>query len=190
MHKIKLFSVRWKEGSTLAVVILLLIFSWLVLLAWIDGFGVLPLIPYDDVMPEGRPLPGTWQRQLNDFFERPPWRHLPACLIVGVSTVLLMIALGRTSKSPLGIIQRSIRLGLGFALSNFLLVAAMISIGYMDLVPNDLKQTLTLQYGRYGPAFLLMFMDILFALVPWLALQAWGIPKWVLAHSPREAVSQ
>jgi len=181
---------RWKHGLILAAVILLLTFSWLVLFGWIDEFGIYLLVPYDDVWSEGRPFPGTWQRQLNDFFERPPWRHLPACLIVGASTVLLMIALGRTSKSPLGIIQRSIRLGLSFALSNFVLVAAMMSIGYVNPSPNELKQALALQYGRYGPAFLLMFMDILFALVPWLALQAWGIPKWVLARSPREAVSQ
>lgn len=181
---------RWKHGLILAVVILLLLFSWWLASGWINVSAVACLVPYDDVWPEGRPLPGTWQRQLNDFFERPPWRYLPAWLTTGASIVLLIITLRRTSKSPLGIIQRSIRLGLGFALSNFLLVAAMISIGYMDLVPNKLGQTLVLRYGRYGGAFSSMFMDILFLLVPWLALQAWGIPKLVLARSPRKAVSK
>ena len=171
-------------------VILLLTFSWLVLFGLIDGFGIYRLVPYDDVWSKSRPFPGTWQRQLNDFFERSPWRHLPACLIVGASTVLLMIALGRTSKSSLGIIQRSIWLGLSFALANFVLVAAMMFIASVTPSPNKLEQALALQYGRYGPAFLHMFTDILFALGPWLALQAWGIPKWILARFPREAVSK
>ena len=183
-------TLRWKEGSTLAVVILFLTFSWWLASGWINEFAVACLVPYDDVWSEGRPFPGTWQRQLNDFFERPPWRYLPAWLTVGASIVLFIITLRRTSKSPLGIIQRSIRLGLGFALSNFVLVAAMLSMSYMDLVPNKLGQTLALRYGRYGGAFSSLFMDILFLLVPWLALQAWGIPKLVLARSPREAVSK
>ena len=171
-------------------VILLLTFSWLVLFGWIDEFEIYRLVPYDDVWSEERPLPGPWQHQLNDFFERSPWRHLPACLIVGASTGLLMIALGRTSKSSLGIIQRSIWLGLSFALSNFVLVAVMLFIASVNPIPIELNQALALQYGRYGPAFLQMFTDILFALVPWLALQAWGIPKWILARFPREAVSK
>ena len=174
----------WKQSLILVVGILLLIFSWVALFFWIDRFVMLSFIPYDDVMPEARPPIGTWQRQLNDFFEKPPGRHLPAWLIVGASIAIFIVALGRAPQSP----AVSIRLGLSFALSNLLLIVAMVFstliLGSLPLELPSLNPMYDYHPG-YGWTFKFILADTLL-LGLWLALQVWGIPKWVLARFPRE----
>jgi multisubunit Na+/H+ antiporter MnhB subunit len=175
-----------KRKLLVVVGILLLVFSWVALFFWVDGFVMLSFIPYDDVMPEARPSLGTWQRHLNDFFERPPGRHLPAWLIVGASIAVFIISLGRAPQSP----AVSIRLGLSFALSNLLLVVAMaFSISILGSLPLELPSLNPMYHYHpgYGWTFKFILTDTLL-LGLWLALQVWGIPKWVLARFPREVV--
>ena len=161
-----------KQSIALAVGVLFLVLSWAALFWWINEFAIYALVPYDDVWPEFRPLPGTWQRELNDFFERPPVRYMPACLAVGVS-VVLFLAHSRTFRSH----GARIRLTLCFALSNFLLVLAMIAESYIDIM-DFLPELPYSIYGRYGCAYGSILVDTLL-LGLWLALQAWGIPKLI-----------
>ena len=174
-----------RQGVALALGGLLLVLSWAALFGWINEFAILSLIPYDDVWPEFRPSPETWQRQLNDFFERPPWRYLPACLSVGISVALFLVH-SRTYKLP----AARIRLEVGFALSNFLVTLAMVKFDFLDFLPV-LPCLLVYDYevGGYGWTYRFILADTLLVGL-WLALQAWGIPKWVSARAPREAVSQ
>lgn len=116
---------RLKQCLPLAMKLFLLLLSWIAMFFWVKEFVMLAVIPYDDVMPEARPLPGTWQRQLNDFFERPPWRLVPAWFITGVSIAVFLILL--TRSSPL----YAAHIGLSLALSNFLLIIVSIFIGYV-----------------------------------------------------------
>lgn len=178
---------RFRQGTILALGTLLLVLSWLVLFWWLDEFAILSLVPYDDVMPEARPSPDTWQRQLNDTFEIPPWRHVPAWLLVSVSIALFIIALGRTSKWP----AVGVRLELYFALSNFLFVAVSFLSGFALVFLPNLP---VLKAGEYYPpgyewTYRFILADTVF-LILWLVLQAWGISKWLLSRFPHEAANR
>lgn len=176
---------RFGRDTILTLVMLFLVLSWLVLFRWLDEFAILSLVPYDDLMPEDRPPPGTWQRSLNDTFESPPWRHVPAWFLVSVSIALFIItAFGRTSKWSVGSV---VRLGLGFALSNILLVAVMFLSGFAAALLPSMP---SLEPGLYPPGYGWTYKFILADLVLlafWLVLQAWGMPKWLLARFPRRA---
>ena len=170
-----------RQGVALVLSGLLLVLSWVAVFGWINGLAILSLIPYDDVWLEFRPSSDTWHRKLNDFIERPPMRYVPACLAVGVS-VALFLAHSRTFKTP----RARIRLALGFTLSNFLLVYALYSHFWVQAFLPELPRSV---YGGYGWTYRFILADTLL-LGLWWALQAWGIPKWVSARAPREAVSQ
>ncbi len=174
---------RWKRSLIQAMAIFFLLSSWWVASGWINELAICALVPYDDVWPEFRPLPGTWYRDLNDFFEGPPWRYLPACLSVGVSIALFLLVHRRAYKSP----STSIRLALTFALSNFLLVACALYSAFHigDLLP-ELPRSV---YGRYGYTYGFILVDTLLVVL-WWAIQAWGITKWVSVRAMYKAVSQ
>ncbi len=162
-----------KSRAILTLVLLLLVFSWLALFVWLNGFAILSLIPYDDTAPEARPPADTWQRQLNDFFERPPWRNLPAWFLVGISVLLFITAVIRTSP-----VSRT-RLGLLFAFSNLAVVVAMALSTYI-LSPLPTLRFLEPGYYRpgYGWTYRFILMDAVL-LAGWLFLQARGITEWV-----------
>lgn len=164
-----------KQGIALALGGILLILGWAALLWWINEFAIYALVPYDDVWPKFRPLPGTWPRELNDFFERPPVRYVPGCLALGVS-VVLFLAHSRTFKSP----AARIRLAIGFALSNFLITLAMFanSGDILDFLP-ELPRSV---YGRYGSAYRSILANTVLVGL-WLSCQAWGIPKMLRGFS-------
>lgn len=165
---------RFKPGIILVVGILLLVFSWLVLF-WLVEFDTDLLAPYDTTPLANRPPWGTWQRDLSDFFQDPPGSVIPALLIVGISIVLLVIALGRTPGS----FNVRIRLLLSFALSNLVIVAAMFFSGF---VVADLPLEIA-PYPGYGWTLKFLVPDILL-LALLFALQGWDIPKWLLTRFP------
>jgi hypothetical protein len=184
----------WKQGIALALGGLLLIFSWMAVFGFLDVFVVeFLLIPYD-VPSEARPSPETWQRQLNDFFERPPWRHLPALLGVGFSVSLFFFHI-RASKPGAACLRLALILAPIFALSNFLLImASFFSTSIVDsllpLLPSlnpihhiDPTSGAPVRYipelgGRYAHTYKFLLADTLLVAL-WLALQAWGIPKLI-----------
>ena len=169
---------RRKHGLIQAVLTLLLLFSWWLALGWVSEDVTLSLVPYDDVWPEFRPSPETWQRQLNDLFERPPVRYMPACLLGGAS-ILLFLVHRYTFRSP----AARVRLILGFTASNLLLVLATFAAAFVliDLLP-ELPRSV---YGRYGYTYRAILVDTLLVGL-WWALQAWGIPRWASARAPHD----
>jgi hypothetical protein len=179
----------WKQGIALILGGLLLIFSWMAVFGFLNVFVVEPhLIPYDDVPSEARPSPETWQRQLNDFFERPPWRHLPAWLGVGFSVFLFFFHI-RTFKPAAARLRLALILAPIFALSNFLLImASFFIIPIVDSLPPlpslnpihhiDPMSGAPVRYRGYGDTFPSLLADTLLVVL-WLALQAWGIPRLI-----------
>jgi len=107
-----------KRHIALTFGILLLILSWAVLFWAVDLMFVEVLTPYSSMMREARPSPGTWRRELNDFFER-NGIFVPI-LIVGGSVGLFVVALARVGWKESG------RLILRFTLSNVGIAAGML----------------------------------------------------------------
>jgi len=141
------------------------------------GIAAWSLAPYDTTPLADRPPRGTWQRDLSDFFQVPPGSVIPALLSVGISVVLAIIALRRIPDSS----NVRTQLMLGFALSNIVVVAAMF-------LGNFLVADLPLEiapYPGYGWTLKFLAKDILL-LALLFALQACGIPKWLLARFPKE----
>jgi hypothetical protein len=180
----------WKQGIALALSGLLLIFSWMAVFGFLDVFVVeFLLIPYDDVPSEARPSPETWQRQLNDFFGRPPWRHLPALLGVGFSVSLFFFHI-RASKPGAARLRLALILAPIFALSNFLLImASFFSTPIVYSLPSlpslnpihhiDPTSGAPVRYIQgYAHTYKFLLADTLLVAL-WLALQAWGIPKLI-----------
>lgn len=165
---------RFMPGIILVVAIVFLVFSWLALF-WLVELDTDLLAPYDTTPLDHRPPRGTWQRDLSDFFQVPPGSVIPASLSIGISMVLLIITLGRTP----GQFNVRIRLLLSFALSNLVIVAAMFFSGF---VVADLALELA-PYPGYGWTLKFLVPDILLVALLF-ALQAWGIPKWLLARFP------
>ena len=169
---------RFNPDIILVVGILVLVFSWLVLF-WLVEFETELLAPYDTTPLENRPPRGTWQRDLSDFFQVPPGSVIPASLIVGISMVLLVIALGR-APAP-GSFNLRIHLLLSFALSNLVIAAAMFFSGF---VVADLPLEIA-PYPGYGWTLKFLAPDILL-LALLFALQGRGIPKCLLARFPNQ----
>lgn len=172
----------WKTTLQLIAVGGLLLFSWGALFGWITEFVVDgTLVPYAGITPPERPPADTWQRQLNDYFDWPPFRERrPAWLSVGVSLVLFGVALRRIPRSSAAII----RLGLGFALSNLLfIVVLLVSQPLVDFLPELSFLDPPGYRAGYGWTYKFIVADSLL-LVGLLALQARSIPKWIVAGFP------
>ena len=174
MHKVgQDFQLR--QVLLLAIISLLLFSSWVILFFWIREFAILSMIPYDDVMPEARPSPRTWQRQLNDFFERSPWRQVPAWLITGSSIVAFLIVLVRSSLS----FSECTRFSIMLAILNFSFISAMVLI---SVVLASVRLTLPFlnppydYHPGYGWTFKFILADILLLGI-WLTAQVWLVSK-------------
>jgi hypothetical protein len=174
------YGMKW--AVILLAGVLFLTFSWVTLFWCFDEFVLLPLVPYDNVILDERPAPGSWQRQLNDFFEKSPARHLPAWFLTAMSVVFFVTTWRHVSKSPF----KSIKLELIFALSNFFLIAAVFVSSFV--VGSILPELPNAVYGRYGWTYRFIVAHTLLVGF-WLTFQAWGIPKWLLACTPHEAAS-
>jgi hypothetical protein len=78
-----------------SLLILLLLASWLLLFAMVS-VATWGLTPYDTTPLELRPEPGTWAREINDFFLTGAARYLPAILVVGTGMSLFARTWSRT----------------------------------------------------------------------------------------------
>ena len=84
------------EGIGLLAATLLLVASWCFLFLLLGLKSRELLAPWADAWP-GMPLPmpGTWERTLNDFFKRAPGMYLPGALLMGSSMVLFLQGMTR-----------------------------------------------------------------------------------------------
>ncbi|NJO82256.1 MAG: hypothetical protein HC828_05235, partial [Blastochloris sp.] len=73
-------------NHTAAIIVLLL--SWILVFYLLTFFTELTLVPYDTMLISDRPPIGTWQRTLNDFFERPPASYLPSMVFLTASFMI------------------------------------------------------------------------------------------------------
>lgn len=162
-----------------AAVTLLLVGSWYVLLVLLRLKTIDLLAPYADcpLRPEllpgipPRPPFGTWQRSLNDLFERAPGSYLPGVLLVASTAVPLL----RTAFRR----KATVRLLLGLAASNllFLFLYAIAEEPALRLPLLWLPQprpSSDLGYHRTWPGIVLLV--VLSALL--ISLQ-WQLRRWL-----------
>ncbi|NJL54325.1 hypothetical protein HC928_03435 [bacterium] len=71
------------SNHTAAIIVLLI--SWITLFYLVNVLTEVTLVPYDTMPISERPPIGTWQRTLNDFFERPPANYLPSIVFLAAS---------------------------------------------------------------------------------------------------------
>ena len=143
--------------------IVLLLLSWGTLF-WFIVLETNLLLPYDTSWydywgwPQGSPPPGSWQRNLNYFFESPVGSVLPAILVVGMSALLLGVILFHFPQHR----KRPRPLLLSFAVTNLVSIPVMFWISYVVA-------------GRLtGMVIWLSFWPLLILL---LTVQGWMLPK-------------
>jgi len=168
---------RRVPNAAFAVAFLVLAFSWMFLFSVI-GFATWSLAPYDTSWynywgwPSDSPLPGSWQRSLNSFFEEPPGSVLPAVLSVGASIAFFTIAFRRARD----LTAARLWLVLSFAVTNLVIGAAM----FFDSLVIDWPLEVGPAPG-YDWTVQFLIPDVLL-LAMLLGLQVWGIPKLVRAR--------
>lgn len=101
-----------------------------------------------------RPPTGTWQRELNDFFDREPNYYLPGIAIIAVNLVLLLKGMARSVTGEI-----RYHLPLAFALTNLaFLVSSFLSIFILYPLPDlwlpQPRPTIDVGYHRTWPALL------------------------------------
>ncbi|CAG0936324.1 hypothetical protein TFLX_05194 [Thermoflexales bacterium] len=160
-------SVRSRPTLVLTLAVLLLILS-LFSLSWSAEITYWGFAPYDSMPLEARPLPGTWQRDLNDFFEYSIGNQTFAAVLLGLGLVFPLLALRKMPNTP----ERWTRLLVGFALTNFALTAGMMAIIvvmaklHLELEPDP------------GYGWMVKFLvPELFLLGLWIVLQVRSIPR-------------
>lgn len=126
----------------------LLLFTWLILCAWILAATESWLAPWDIVPLSQRPPVGDWQRALNDYFENRPGAVLPAYVTLATSVLLFLVRLARDHDRA--------SLPLEFATLNLLFVVADIGLVILVWLP-DLwlarpRSSLDVGYKRTWPA--------------------------------------
>ena len=121
----------WLSLVLSASTIALLLLSWGALL-WFIALETDLLLPYHTSWydhwgwPQDTPPAGSWQRNLNYFFESPVGAALPAILTVGASAYLLGVILFREPQLR----EKRIPLLLSFAVSNLVSVPVMFLASY------------------------------------------------------------
>lgn len=129
------------QGIVLAMAILGLLASWAILFA-ITDMVTWSLAPFDTTPVEKRPAPGTWQREVSDFFAEPPGSAILPVLVVGSSAILFLAALFRRHAPA----TARARLAFRFLESNLLIAGAIIlSIYVFGALPLELAP-----YPGYG----------------------------------------
>lgn len=129
------------QGIVLAMAILGLLASWAILFA-ITDMVTWSLAPFDTTPVEKRPAPGTWQREVSDFFAEPPGSAVLPVLVVGSSAILFLAALFRRHAPA----TARARLAFRFLESNLLIAGAIIlSIYVFGALPLELAP-----YPGYG----------------------------------------
>jgi len=127
--------------------ILLLTGTWYLLFMYTAAMTEGWLVPWDCWPASERPLFGTWERTMNDFFEVPPGSILPGIVVVTISTGIFLSRTLRATKRTL--------LPLAFATTNLLflvvdafLVAVAHQLRDFWRPPNDIG------YHQTWPAIL------------------------------------
>lgn len=157
---------EWRRAAAIGAALVLLL-SWAGLLH-IGDFISWSLAPYDTTPLALRPALGTWEREVNDFFEAPPGSTSVGVLIVGLSVLLFVIALRRVSRSA----GARTRLMAGFAASNVLVgVGIFLSIFVAGVLPLEAAP-----YPGYGWTCKFLVPQVLLLALLY-ALQAHTIPK-------------
>ncbi len=82
---------RWSNTMGLIGGGLLLIITWAIIFMMMAAFTEGWLAPWDTQ--RFRPPPGTWERMVNDFFERVPGSVMPALSIILISSALYIYSL-------------------------------------------------------------------------------------------------
>ena len=129
------------QGIVLAMAGIGPLASWAKLFA-ITHMVTWSLAPFDTTPVELRPAPGTWQREVSDFFTEPPGNAILPVLVVGSSAVLFLAALFRAPASA----AARARLAFRFLESNLLVAGAIVLSIYMfGALPLELAP-----YPGYG----------------------------------------
>lgn len=160
-------SVRSRPTLVLVLAALLLILS-LFSLSWPAEIIYWGFAPYDSTLLENRPPPGTWQRDLNDFFQYSIGNQTFAAVLLGLGLVFFLLALRQMPQTAAGVT----RLLVSFALTNFALAAGMMAIIvvmaklHLELEPDP------------GYGWMVKFLiPELFLLGVWIVLQVRSIPR-------------
>lgn len=112
--------------------IVLLLLSWGALF-WFIRLETELSLPYDTSWydywgwPQASPPPGSWQRNLNYFFESPFGSMSSAILTVGASIFFLVLTFFRTPQFR----EKTIPLWMSFAVSNLVSIPVMFLISYV-----------------------------------------------------------
>ena len=166
MQIVQRFRRKWHIAVILGTAIVLVL-SWAWLL-WIGEIISWSLAPYDTTPLEWRPTPGSWEREVSDFFQAPPGSTLVGILIVGISVALFVIALRQVGRST-GV---HARLMATFAFSNLIIGGAVFLSGF---VVADLPLEAA-PYPGYGWTIKFLVPELLLLAVLYV-LQAHSIPK-------------
>ena len=173
MARIVRLPFRVTSTCMLVIAALMLLLSWFGL----SGAGEMlswSLAPYDSTPLELRPPIGTWPRDVSDFFQYAVGSKMLTAILVGFSLALFLLAVRKMSPSPGG----WVRLMLGFALVNFVLVPGMTVSGFaMGSLPLELAP-----YPGYGWTVKFL-MPELFLLGLWILFQIRAIPRWARLRS-------
>ncbi len=152
-----------KKITLLVGAMALLLLSWMTLF-WVVEFGTEFYLPYDTgwydctggicadhAWPADSPSPESWQGRLNHFLELSPGNTLPAVVSVGVSVLLLGVALTRVPST----LQASLPLLSRFALSNLLASAVLFFNDFLLPSPSGWRWPLILDLLVLGVLFVL-----------------------------------
>jgi hypothetical protein len=152
-----------KKITLLVGAMALLLLSWMTLFGVVE-FGTEFYLPYDTgwydctggicadhAWPADSPSPESWQGRLNYFLEIPPGNTLPAVFSVGISVLLLGIALARVPST----LEASLPLLSRFALSNLLASAILFFNDFLLPSPSGWRWPLILDLVMLGVLFVL-----------------------------------
>lgn len=115
------------ENDAFGSGVVFLLLTWLLLFAWMGLVTEALLVPWDTAI--DRPPKGSWEREVNDFFEGSPGSRLPALLAVAASAGLLLLRIRREGRRG--------SLAWTFAGMNLVFVGADLVLGFVAmLVPG------------------------------------------------------
>ncbi len=162
----------WSKHIIFAVGIILLIGTWYLLYLWLMAITESWLVPWDTWSEPVRPLLGTPDRAVNDFFESGWGSYLPALIIIIASLGLFMVktVFFKTQQTSLPWL---------FAISNFVFLLSSLmlsSIGWQlaDLWLSQPRPNIDVGYHRTWP--MIVMEVILSALL--LTIQAKANINW------------